>query len=459
MKNKKSLGKSFNNKNRHLQLSLRNLTRQKRRNAILAIAIAFGFFVVTAIDGLTTGMVGNLEDMITQMTGGTVLVSGYEKIPPEFEGGKSKLINIVRDRNYVRNLVENSDIDYKYFSCYTMSMGQFLFNGKKSMSSIYGRDFDEKEFLDSFRIIKGGGEKLKAPDALIISDKMAENMNLEIGDQVIFTCMTIYGQNNVADFTVAAITKSNSLMSGMQVYTHIDTLNQIIGIPEGGYSTFSIYLKDKNKQLKTALQLEKMIADGGQLCSTREEAVRISPKNIDRGIDKQFTQEEIQWEGVKYGVECLNDAVPAIKTVMNVVHTITTVILIVILLIVMIGVSNTYRMVLYERIREIGTMRALGMTGKDTGKVFTTEALILCLLGAVAGLLFAVIVMGIIHLIPISNESLQFFLHNGHFSFTLSPVTIVIQYVLLIILTSFAVHGSAKKAAGMNPAEALRTVK
>ena len=46
-----------------VSLALRNLTRNKRRNAILAVAIAFGFFVVTAIDGLTTGMVGNLENI------------------------------------------------------------------------------------------------------------------------------------------------------------------------------------------------------------------------------------------------------------------------------------------------------------------------------------------------------------------------------------------------------------
>ena len=34
-----------------LKLSVKNLTRQKRRNAILALAIAFGFLVVTFIDG------------------------------------------------------------------------------------------------------------------------------------------------------------------------------------------------------------------------------------------------------------------------------------------------------------------------------------------------------------------------------------------------------------------------
>ena len=46
--------------NKIFKISSRNLTRQKRRNVILAVAIAFGFFVVTMIDGLTTGMVSNL---------------------------------------------------------------------------------------------------------------------------------------------------------------------------------------------------------------------------------------------------------------------------------------------------------------------------------------------------------------------------------------------------------------
>ena len=125
----------------------------------------------------------------------------------------------------------------------------------------------------------------------------------------------------------------------------------------------------------------------------------------------------------------------------------------------MVGVSNTYRMVLYERIREIGTMRALGMTGKDTRRVFTNEAVILCVIGAIAGLILAVIVMTIVHFIPIDNESLSFFLKKGHFTFTISIWSVVIQYLILILLTTIAVRGSAKQAARMNPAEALRTVK
>lgn len=442
-----------------VKLAVKNLTRQKRRNAVLAIAIAFGFFVVTTVDGLTSGMVGNLENMITQMTGGTVLIAGYEQEVSDEPGQKPKVVSIIRDRNYIRNIVEQNNIDYDYFSCFTRSAGQVVFNGTKSITQIYGRDFDEKQFINSFQIVDGDLENLKDPMALIISEKMADSMNLAIGDQLIYTTSTIYGQNTVGDFTVALITKANSLLDQMQAYADIETINKLVEIPEGGYTTFTIFLKDKKQQTKVAQQIEDLIRADGINVSSRVEAYTTNPANPGKGIDKQFTNPDLRWEGVKYGVEALNDAIPALKTVMSIVHTVTTVILLVILMIVMVGVSNTYRMVLLERIREIGTMRALGMTGKDTGKVFTNEAVILCIFGALCGLIFSLIVMLIIHLIPITNESLQFFLNKGHFSFQVSPGTIILQYLLLIVLTTLAVRGSAKKAADLSPAEALRSVK
>lgn len=441
------------------KLALKNLTRQKRRNVILAAAIAFGFFVVTTIDGLTAGMVGNLENMITDMAGGTVMLGGYEKLPPAEEGGKSKLVQIIRDRDYVKNLVEKNHIDYKYLSCYTQTGGQMIFNGNKFITTVYGRDFEEKQFIQSLQIVKGSLENLKDPYALIINEKMAESMNLEIGDQVVYSTATIYGQNNVGDFTVAIITKANTFLDAMQAYAEIDTLNALVDIPEGGYTTFTINLKNKKKQMVTALLLETLIRADGQQVSDRIQALKTNPASVSKGIDKQFTDEEVTWEGVKYAIKTLDDQIPGLKVALNVVHIVTTVILIVILLIVMIGVSNTYRMVLYERIREIGTMRALGMTGRKTGTLFTTEAVILCVFGAVCGLILSVVTMTVVHFIPITNENLVFFLNKGHFTFTVSIGTVIFQYVLLIGLTVLAVLSSAKKAARLSPAEALRTVK
>ncbi len=448
-----------------VSLALRNLTRNKRRNAILAVAIAFGFFVVTAIDGLTTGMVGNLENQITQLVGGNVIVQGLEWLSPETPGGKAKLVNIVRDRDYAKKIVDELKINYDYTSCFTMSNGNLIFNGKKSMIQLYGRDLNEKSLRESFQFTNGG-INTDMKNGVIISDKVAESLNLQVGDEIIYSTYTVYGQNTFADLTVTGIIKSNSFMNSMQAYADIEDVNAIVEMPEGGYSMFSLYLRDKDQQTKAAMQIEARIRQDAETnpeinVTSRLEAMKTNPTNIGKGIEKQIDprKPENEWKGVKYGVETLYDEIPQIKTVLNIVHIVTTVILIVILLIVMVGVSNTYRMVLYERIREIGTMRALGMSGKDTRKVFTNEAVILCVIGALAGLIFAALVMAIVHCIPVNNDALSFFLQKGHFTFKVSVLSIVIQYIILIALTTIAVRGSAKQAARMSPAEALRTVK
>ncbi|MDD7767751.1 MAG: FtsX-like permease family protein [Treponema sp.] len=440
------------------KLAFKNLTRQKKRNAILAIAIAFGFFVVTAIDGLTAGIVDNLENQIAQLVGGTVLIQGIEKIPPTEEGKKSQLISIIRDGAYIKNLVEESGINYKSVSFYSTNTGRVIFEGNKSVVQLYGRDLSDKDLTDSFQFVSGGIENLK-PYSVLISDKTAESLGLEVGDQFIFSTSTVYGQNAVTDLTVAGIFKSNSLINTLQAYTDLAELNTLIGLPEDGYTIFSIYLNNKEEQVKVANLIENKLREDGQNVSSRLQAMMTNPTNIGRGITKQFEGEDNQWEGTKWGVEALYDQIGGIKTVVNVVHVVATVILLVILFIVMVGISNTYRMILYERIREIGTMRALGMEGKTTGKIFTTEAVVLCILGAVLGLLISVVAMTIVHFIPVSNEALRLFLDNGHFTFKLSAVSIIVQYILLIALTSWAVWGSARKAAKMNPAEALRTFK
>lgn len=444
-----------------LKLAVRNLTRSKRRNIILGIAIAFGFFVVTAVDGLASGAVANLEYEMTQLLGGTVFVAGGEKVRDPDNPEKSKGILMIRDHDYIARKVDELGINYKFVSHYTQAQGQILFNGKRILTQTFGRDFSaDKEFIDTLSIVSGNVETLYTdPSAIIISQKTADTLKAEVGDTILYTTQTIYGQNEVGEFTVALITRDSNFLTGLWTYVNIETLNSLIGIPQGGYNFYSIYLKNSREQNRVALKLQDAIeADGVPVCDLRWARANY-PNSPDRGIDKQFYGSDYDWEGTKYGVESMNDAASQLKTVVSIVHTVTTIILLVILLIAMVGVSNTYRMVLYERIREIGTMRALGMSGRDTGRVFTLEAVVLSVLGAAAGFLLAILVMLVLGIFKISNPSVDLFLRAGHITFELSPAAIFMQYLLMIILTALAVRGTAKNAARMTPAEALRTVK
>lgn len=441
-----------------IQLALRNLTRQKRRSAMLAFAIGFGFFVVTAIDGLASGAVGNLENQITQLVGGMVFIEGNERSTATDKDEKGKLMSIIRDPEYIRSLLEKNNIRYEYASQYTSSMGQILFNGKRVMSALMGRDFEkETHLVKSFEVVEGDLAGLSKPDALVLSKKTADSLKMKVGDSLLYTTQTLGGQNTVGEFTLVAVIRDAGLMSSMSSYVRQDTLNALLEMPAGSYNMFAVVLADRTRQNAVAQHIEDLIRADGTPVTSRADAYAASPKSPSSALRKQIKNGT--WQGTKYSVMSLNDFIPALNQVLSVVHIITTIILVVILLIVMIGISNTYRMVLYERIREIGTMRALGMTGKDTGAVFTMEALILSLGGAVAGFLLGVIGMWIFSLFRFDTTTMSFFLRNGHASFVLSPASIIGQYILMIVLTILAVHGTAKKAATISPAEALRTVK
>ncbi|MCK9169983.1 MAG: ABC transporter permease [Treponema sp.] len=441
-----------------IQLALRNLTRQKRRSIMLAFAIGFGFFVVTAIDGLASGAVRNLENQITQLVGGTVFIQGSERGPATDKNSKGKLITIIRDSEYVRSLLEKNNIKYSYASQYTSSSGQLLFNSKRVIASLLGRNFNaEPNLVKSFEVLSGDLKNLSRKDALVLSKKAADSLKIQVGDSVLYTTQTINGQNTVGEFTLVAVIKDAGLMSSMFAYVRQDTLDELLEMPENAYDTFSIVLADKKQQNKTAARIEQLIRSDGRPVTSRIDALKTNPQNVSLAIRKQL--KDSTWQGTKYTVVSLSDVVPQLNQVLSVVHIVTTIILLVILIIVMIGISNTYRMILYERIREIGTMRALGMTGKDTGMVFTTEALILSLTGAAAGFILGISGMAVFGLFHFNSDTMSFFLNNGHATFVLSPVSTAGQYILMIVLTILAVRGSAKKASTISPAAALRTVK
>jgi putative ABC transport system permease protein len=123
----------------------------------------------------------------------------------------------------------------------------------------------------------------------------------------------------------------------------------------------------------------------------------------------------------------------------------------------MVGILNTFRIIMYERTREIGTMRALGMQRKGVRKLFLMEAFFLSLGGTIAGFIFAGIVMTILSLINFGMDSPMFLLlNNGHLSFSLAPLQIMRNILLVSGLTLLAAFFPARKAAKLKPSDSLR---
>jgi len=425
---------------------------------LLVIAIVFAFLIVTLIDGLSAGARKSLEYQIAKIIGGHVYVTGAEKAADKTEDDKANEYLPPESVELVHRIIKEEKIDALYTTVRAERYGTLIFAGNQLTAKIAGCKFDEEEALrNSFAFKEGGWENVNIENALFIPQKTAEALNVALNDVILYETTTLSGQATVAEFQIAGIYQDQSQFDQIQFYANFDYLNKIAEIPEGCVALFGIFLRDENQQDAVASIFEKRLAEYGPVTS-RELAAQLNPTSPGQELLRQLN--EGKWDGTKYAVMTFYDFAPQMVTLSQTIQWVSLGVLLVLLLVTMIGISNTFRMVVHERKGEIGTMRSCGVSRAKISLLFLSEAGFLSVIGAVVGFVLAVIIMQIISFIPISIDSvLSMLTTNGHFLWILSPTVTCLKFLLTAFLAILAALGPAIRAANMIPAEALRSSK
>lgn len=116
------------------------------------------------------------------------------------------------------------------------------------------------------------------------------------------------------------------------------------------------------------------------------------------------------------------------------------------------GVINTMYISVLERTQQIGLMKALGMRNRDVGRLFRFEAAWIGFLGGAIGSGSAVI-LGLI-LNPVIDNLLKL---EGKSLLIFEPISVAVIIIALILVAVVSGLFPSRKAAKLDPIEALRT--
>lgn len=481
------------------KIALRNLSRQKRRSILLGGALSFGMFILVLVNGVTGGLVTSLQKNFSDMVAGHLFFLQLEK--DEYD----KVQTTIRDDSAFLAALEKSGLDIKSITRRTTVSGTVLFSGEAASRQISGVEWKEdNQLAKSLTMMAGTADGMSGSRGILISSTLAELIGLlpkkavsyaeravlrrdmkiawreagrgydlekavkeevkrieeerekkqrelapsVIGEEVLVQLTTINNQQNVADFTVAGIFETQMDVS---VYTDREVLNAYVGMEEGTYNLCGLILNEFSAlEMKTAA-LHQLLKDSYNLVPLNKVTGR-SANVILSDYEKN------DFEGTVTIVTNLNNELGSFVNILTAVQAGSFGLFLVLIAVVMVGLVNTFRIVIYERTKEIGTMRALGTQRSQVRNLFLLEALFLALGGTIPGAVVGGISLSLLSLLNFETfTELAYFMDGGHLAYTVSAPLLAGSFLVVALFTVLAALIPARRAAKLQPAQALRT--
>jgi putative ABC transport system permease protein len=333
-----------------IKLGLKNLTRQKRRNLITILVIAFAFFIYLFLDSVMGGMEQLSFNNIINFETGNIQVA-YPQYWEEKE--ELPLENLI----YLNQDIEESikKIDGLLAASPELRFTASLNNGIDEIAVIglgivpekYNEVYTTQQYLVAGSMFTPGESKA------VIGERLAELMDLKVDDYITLLVRTKEETFNTIDLEIGGLVNTpHPMINNGIVFVPLDIAQQALNV-ENGISMITI---KTNKEK----EINPIIDDINQIFQKKNMKI------------KAYSWRESAETVIAYSAA--QDAETAI-------------VLTVILMIGMIGIINNVILSALERTREIGMMKALGMREWEIVLVFMIEACGVGIIGGLAGCL------------------------------------------------------------------------
>lgn len=401
-----------------IKISWRNVWRNPRRSLVMIAAVMIGIWAGVFVSSLSLGIVEQrFRTSIEQH------VSHIQIHNPEFL--KEISVNHKIDGwNSLKSKLE-SDQEIKAFSGRTLVNGMLATSNLTAGISLIGIDttmeskttgLQSKVLAGSFF---GGNER----NPILIGKKLADKTKSQIGSRVVVTFQNTEGELTSALFRVNGIYQtSNSMYDERSAYVLQSDINEFLG--EG-------------------LVIHK---------------VAIICQNADM-VNEVVNRYKTFAPGLI--VRPWNEISPELSYMQEMSGVMLMVVLIIILFALAFGLLNTILMSVYERIREIGMLMAIGMNKKRVFGMILFETIFITMIGAFIGMATGAVSIRIfqytgIDFSAVGGDSLNAFGFDTVVYPTIEASFFFVVTFLSALTAVLTAIYPALKALRLNPSEAVR---
>ena len=407
------------------KIAVRNLTRYKRRTllttSLIAIGVMFVLVFIAASGSFKYIMIGQITDSML----------GHHQVHKK--GYVASIDSLPLTLNLKAKAVEKLKRalgDIPEIEAYSprVKFGGMFSNFIETTNIRVNGVYPEKEiatvplFLSR---IKQGSKSIREGE-ILIPELLANGLKVKVGDTVVVIATNQDGSVNGKQFVVGGIIESVTGPGGRDGYMHINDAMEVLRLEEMEVSEVAIRLKDFGKL-----------------------------NAVSRRLDDTMSTELNQQGKPIFDVRTWEKLSP-FYNVARMIDIMTFFIKLMLIAIVLVSIMNVMIMAVFERIREIGTISAIGTMPKKILSLFLIEGFSLGVFGVVAGNILAMVVVLVLNLLKIT---FNFGRQSGLvLSPSLNTGDILLISAIVIIVSVAAALQPAFKASRMEPVEALRHV-
>jgi len=397
-----------------LKFAFRNVLRNKKRSRLTAIAIFVAAMVVAIAMGWVDGLFQVIfESHIKYQTGNIRITTENFVKREKFSPVDEILYNSESLSEKIKTIPGVSSVEER------IRFGIILGNGDKTVFAFgVGIDLFKSILNIKEKIIDGKIED----EGIYIGKNLAKKLNIKIGEDILIASRTSEGGLNGIKLPVKGIFQFNVITFDDQFFfVSLKDAKRLLKIPEGT-TELLVYTKDYKTAGKVLGTIKSLLSEGEKVMDVKEQ------------------------------LGSLYDFVEIGKYVYYFFYAI-------IVFLATFVVINTMMMAVFERTREIGTLKAMGLTDREVFINFIYEGAILGASGATAGG-----VVGFLANLILNKTGVNFdFAFQGismPMEYIIRPTAdiyvLIVTIIMSTLLTAISTIFPARRAGKLMPAEALR---